>query len=95
MAMYVFGCKDCGLFESGHPIGTAPAVLACPSCAAPSPKRITAPRVGRGTTPYGRAIEHTMASADRPGVVNGALPGTARRPTPVTRNPLHAKLPRP
>ena len=95
MTMYAFRCTDCGSFDSPYPIGTAPAATACPSCGATSPKLITAPRIGRGATGYRRAIEQTLASADQPAVVTGGLPGTARRSTPLTRNPLHATLPRP
>jgi len=93
--MYVFRCNTCGPFDAAFPIGTAPAAAGCPVCTATSPKLITAPRISHGATGYSRAIEQSMASADRPAVVNGSLPGSARRPVPVTRNPLHAKLPRP
>jgi hypothetical protein len=93
--MYVFRCNTCGPFDAAFPIGTAPAAAGCPVCSDDSPKLITAPRIGHGGTAYSRAIEQSMASADRPAVVNGSLPGSARRPVPVTRNPLHAKLPRP
>ena len=93
--MYAFRCNECGLFDEAFPIGTAPAAAPCPACAAASAKVITAPRIGRGATGYSRAIEQTEASADRPPVLTGSLPGSARRPVPVTRNPLHAKLPRP
>jgi putative FmdB family regulatory protein len=95
MTMYAFRCATCGGFDAVYPIGTAPNSTACPACAAPSPKVITAPRIGRGPTAYSRAIDRTMASADRPSVVSGALPGSVRKRVPVTRNPLHAKLPRP
>ena len=95
MTMYVFRCKGCGPFEAAYPIGTAPAAAGCPICAATSAKVITSPRIGRSASGYSRAIERTRASADRPPVVTGSLPGSARRPAPVTRNPLHAKLPRP
>ncbi|MET0964870.1 MAG: FmdB family zinc ribbon protein [Nakamurella sp.] len=95
MTMYVFRCNDCGPFDAAFPIGTAPSAAACPACAAASAKVITAPRVGRGATGYSRAVEQTMASAHRPQVVSGSLPGSVRRPVPITRNPLHAKLPRP
>jgi putative FmdB family regulatory protein len=95
MTMYVFRCNNCGPFDAAFPIGAAPAAAACPACAKTSAKVITAPRVGRGASGYSRAVEQTMASADRPPVVTGSLPGSARRPVPITRNPLHARLPRP
>lgn len=95
MTMYVFRCADCGPFDASFPMGTAPSQMRCPGCSATSVKLITAPRIGHGANGYGRAMDQAAASADRPQVVNGALPGTARRPPPVTRNPLHSKLPRP
>ena len=76
-------------------LATAPDRLACPDCAAQAVRRISAPRLNHGTNGYGRAIERAAASADRPQVVKGAIPGMAGRPTQLTRNPLHAKLPRP
>ncbi len=95
MTMYVFRCTECGLFDAAFPIGTAPTDIACPECSSRSMRLITAPRINHGASGYGRAIERAQASADRPQVVSGALPGAPQRPTPVTRNPLHAKLPRP
>lgn len=95
MTMYVFRCNDCGPFDASFPIGTAPDRLDCPDCAAQAVRRISAPRLNHGTNGYGRAIERAAASADRPQVVKGAIPGMAGRPTQLTRNPLHAKLPRP
>ena len=95
MTMYVFRCNDCGPFDASFPIGTAPDRVDCPDCAAPAVRRISAPRLNHGTNGYGRAIERAAASADRPQVIKGAVPGTAGRSTPLTRNPLHAKLPRP
>ncbi len=94
MTTYVFRCQDCGPHEGRYPIGTAPDRLSCPDCGASSTRMITAPGIGGGHSPYRSAVERTMASADAPQIVS-ALPGAARRPTPVTRNPLHRKLPRP
>jgi len=95
MTMYVFRCAGCGPFEASFPIGTAPEQLSCPECSRAGVKLITAPRIGHGANGYSRALDRAAASADRPQVINGPLPGQARRPTPVTRNPLHSKLPRP
>jgi len=95
MTMYVFRCADCGPFDGSFPIGTAPTSMRCPECSAASNKLITAPRIGHGANGYSRALDRAAGSADRPQVVNGVTPGSARKPTPITRNPLHNKLPRP
>lgn len=94
MTMYVFRCQDCGPHEGRYPIGTAPNRLSCPDCGEPSTRVITAPGIGRGGDPYRRAVERTMASVDAPQVVS-SLPGTNRRPAPVTTDPRHRALPRP
>lgn len=94
MTMYVFRCRSCGPFDAAFPIGSAPAKVGCPQCSSEGDRVFSAPRIGRSANGYSRAIERSAASADRPEVVT-SLPGAARRPTPITRNPLHAKLPRP
>jgi len=94
MTMYLFRCRSCGPFDAAFPIGTAPSRVDCPQCAAAGDRVFTAPRIGRSANGYSRAIERSVASADHPEVVT-TLPGSPRRPTPNTRNPLHAKLPRP
>lgn len=94
MTTYAFRCRECGPFDSRFPIGTAPDRASCPDCGGPSSRMITAPGIGGGHSPYRSAVERTMASADAPQVVS-ALPGATRRPTAVTTNPLHRKLPRP
>jgi len=95
MTTYEFRCRTCGRFDAAFPIGTAPGQLGCPECAAPSVKLIGTPAIGRAANGYSRAIERSAASADSPQVVTGSIPGSPRRSTPVTRHPLHARLPRP
>ena len=94
MTMYAFRCRDCGPFDLGYPIGTAPDRSSCPDCGGSSTRMITAPGLAGGRTPYRSAVERSMASAHVPQVVS-SVPGTNRRPAPVTTNPLHRKLPRP
>jgi putative FmdB family regulatory protein len=95
VTLYSYRCPVCGSFDSSFPIGTAPDRVGCPECSTPSARQFTAPRIGHGSSGYGRAIERAESSADQPRVVTGQLPGAARRPVRMTRNPLHAKLPRP
>lgn len=94
MTTYTYRCPDCGPFDAQHALGTAPSDQRCPQCPAQARRIITAPRLSLGDGRSRRLLDATAATADTPAVVS-ALPGRARRPTPVTRNPLHATLPRP
>lgn len=94
MTTYAFRCQECGPYDARFPIGTAPDRVSCPDCGASSVRLITAPGITRGSNVYRRAVEGTMASADAPPVVS-SLPAAGRRPTPVTADPRHRRLPRP
>jgi len=94
MTMYLFNCRSCGPFDAAFPIGTAPTQVECPQCSTAGVRVITPPRIGRSADGYSRAIERSAASADRPQVVT-SLPGRSGRSSSITRNPLHATLPRP
>lgn len=95
MPSYQFRCPgDCPDFSVSYPMADVPRHDACPECATPSRRLIGAPALGIGATPAMRLHDRTRASADSPQVVS-ALPGTGRRATPVTSNPLHRRLPRP
>ena len=95
MAVYLFRCQNCGPFDAAFPIGTAPARSACPDCAALGARVITAPLIGHGANGYRTAIDRSAASADSPQVITGRIPGPSPTAPSITRNPLHAKLPRP
>ena len=95
MAVYMFRCQSCGTFDASFPIGTAPARSACPDCAAPGTRVITAPLIGHGANGYRAAIDRAAASADSPPVITGRIPGSPPAAPSITRNRLHAKLPRP
>jgi len=95
VTLYSYRCQLCGSFDAGFPIGTAPDRVGCPVCSQACARMITAPGIGHGSSGYRDAIERAEASAESPGVVSGPLPGNPRKPVVVTRNPLHAKLPRP
>lgn len=94
MTTYTYRCPDCGPFDAQHALGTAPSEQGCPHCPARARRIITAPRLSLGDGRARRLLDATAATADTPAVVTG-LPGRSRKPTPITRNPLHAKLPRP
>jgi putative FmdB family regulatory protein len=94
MATYSYRCVDCGGFERGWAMGSAPASLECPICCVPAQRVYSAPMLAR--TAPGVAALHQLEERSRhePPVVS-ALSGAPRRRQPVTRNPLHARLPRP
>ncbi|MDD9206167.1 zinc ribbon domain-containing protein [Georgenia sp. 10Sc9-8] len=94
MATYEFRCPVCGRFDGAFPMADVPAATTCPGCGADARRLISSPRLSRGSTPAMRAIDAAARSASEPDVVRRTHPGSAPR-TPTTRNPLHARLPRP
>lgn len=91
MPLYRFACPTCGTFDAGFPMAEVPDAVDC-ACGAVAPRRITAPRLSRSGRGM-QLLDATKATAERPAVVS-SVPG-ARRPSPASANPLHAKLPRP
>ncbi|WP_106180972.1 FmdB family zinc ribbon protein [Prauserella shujinwangii] len=96
MATYVYRCARCGDFERQHPMGEAAATRPCPDCGEPAARRYTAPAV-RHTTPssWSRAREYAQRSAESPEVVSAPPPRGASGGVRVSRDPRHARLPRP
>lgn len=97
MPIYEFRCSSAHRFEVTLPMSRRDGAQDCPDCGAPAARLIAAPALGRLGSPAARLLESTQASAHSPGVVD-AVPGTGaspRRGTPVTRDPRHARLPRP
>jgi len=94
LATYSYRCDSCGGFDERAEIGAAAGSVSCPACARPARRVFSPPMLSR--TPAGVAALHRMEerSKDSPPVVS-APAGAPRRRQPVTRNPLHAKLPRP
>lgn len=96
MALYEFSCSRCGPIEQFFSMGSAPSAVECPSCGASAVRQITAPRLSIAGSSAFKLIDATEKTAHEPQVVTGSLPSSGRRRvTPVTRNPLHQKLPRP
>ncbi|MER7113269.1 FmdB family zinc ribbon protein [Saccharomonospora azurea] len=93
MVTYSYRCRQCGDFDVRAPMGSAAPRRACPRCGGSAGRRFTAPRVRRGDAAVWRALESTERSAEHPEVVSGLPPasGAAR----VSRDPRHARLPRP
>ncbi|WP_396656525.1 FmdB family zinc ribbon protein [Microbacterium sp.] len=95
MPRYDFRCGCSAEFTATYPMSAVPEVADCPRCGERARRRLTAPHLSRtGSAAFG-LIDRAARSAHEPEVVSGSLPGRRRRPgTPVTSNPLHAKLPR-
>lgn len=72
MTHYEFRCLGCGSFEQSAAMGTAPAVVACPQCGEPAPRRFTAPLVRQVATPLGAALGRAECSREQPEVVHRA-----------------------
>jgi putative FmdB family regulatory protein len=94
VATYSYRCAGCGRFDQRASIGTAAELVDCPTCARPAQRIFTPPMLAR--TPAGVAALHQLEERSRhePPVVSGPV-GAPRRRQPVTRHPLHSKLPRP
>ncbi|MEV1293570.1 zinc ribbon domain-containing protein [Pseudonocardia sp. NPDC049635] len=94
MPTYTHRCVRCGEFDQIRPMSAAAQAISCPDCGSASPRVFGAPAL-RGVDPgLRRALDASGASADAPQVVS-SVPGRSRRATPVTRDPRHARLPRP
>jgi hypothetical protein len=71
----------------------APAT-ACPECGRAARRVFGSPGLRSLDPGMRRALDVSARSAENP-TVTSSVPGRSRRPTPVTRDPRHAKLPRP
>ncbi|QHB98887.1 zinc ribbon domain-containing protein [Epidermidibacterium keratini] len=94
MPLYEFRCAKGTSVERSFPIAEVPDSLSCECCGGPAARRISAPRLSAAGSPAYRAVEQAARSAHEPDVVSTTSPGRSHAP-PVTRNPLHSKLPRP
>ncbi|MEU1428118.1 zinc ribbon domain-containing protein [Nocardia sp. NPDC005746] len=92
MPFYEFICRECGGFERIHPMAEVPAKSACPTCGQPARRRVGGGSLLHGDSLAMRLLDATARTAAEPPVVTA--PPAGSRP-PVTRNPLHRKLPRP
>ncbi|WP_067679634.1 FmdB family zinc ribbon protein [Nocardia miyunensis] len=89
---YEFNCRACGSFDRFHRMAEVPGTAACPDCAAPARRRVTAGALLHTGSTATRLLDATAGTADRPAVVSAPPAGGHTR---ITRNPLHAKLPHP
>lgn len=94
MALYAYRCETDGPVEVRRPIGTAPAILACPSCGGRAARMFTAPMLGPGDRVRTALIDRTTATAHEPAVVSAPPPRPGRRRAPAP-HPATRLLPRP
>ncbi|MFF2556450.1 FmdB family zinc ribbon protein [Nocardia sp. NPDC058058] len=92
MPLYEFRCRDCGSFDRSFSMAAVPDAADCPECAGSSRRQVGGGAFVRPGSAAARLIDATTRTASEPAVV-GAPAGRSR--APVTRNPLHRKLPRP
>ncbi|WP_374927927.1 FmdB family zinc ribbon protein [Kytococcus sedentarius] len=95
MPLYDIRCEAQHHTELRIPLSQADAPLTCPTCGSDARRLPSSPGLGRSQSTAGRLIDSTRATAHTPGVVDAVPPGRAQRATPVSRDPRHAKLPRP
>ncbi|WAC57479.1 FmdB family zinc ribbon protein [Gordonia sp. SL306] len=95
MPTYVYRCSEsCDDFTEQHSMSSIPDESTCPECGHEARRVIGAPALGAGNSAAVRLQDATRSTADSPQVVS-SVPGRRRRPTPVSANPLHRKLPKP
>ncbi|GAY11372.1 FmdB family zinc ribbon protein [Pseudonocardia sp. N23] len=94
MPTYSYRCPVCGPFDLVRRMAEVAGAADCPDCGRAGPRVWGAPALRGLDDRLRRALDAGERSADRPDVV-GAVPGRSRKATPVTRDPRHAKLPRP
>ena len=97
MPLYDYRCPDGDVFEAFFSMHDKPDTLACPTCGQNAVSLMPAIGPSKLNSTQMRILDATKSTAETPQVVN-SISGTrtGKRPsTPVTRNPLHQKLPRP
>jgi putative FmdB family regulatory protein len=87
-------CPPCGAFEVVRPMAESTATTACPACGGMARRTFGSPGLRTLNPQVRRALDASARSAEQPSLVS-TVPGQTRRPTPITRDPRHAKLPRP
>lgn len=95
MPIYEFKCSDGHLSERQLPMSSEQREIDCPTCGDTAKRMISAPSVRRTDAKMAAAVEATQKSAYEPAVVNSLPTSGNKRPTPVSHNPQHAKLPKP
>ncbi|MFC0674164.1 FmdB family zinc ribbon protein [Brachybacterium hainanense] len=95
MPLYEFRCESGHVRERALSMHSEERSIVCPECGGESSRLISAPGLSRLGSARARAIGAAEASAHAPAVVDRVPGAGSRRSAPVTRDPRHAKLPRP
>ncbi|WP_416362304.1 FmdB family zinc ribbon protein [Pseudoclavibacter sp. VKM Ac-2867] len=94
MPTYTYRCENAHRFDEVHTMHSVPERSVCPECGQDARRRPAAPHLSAAGSSAYDLIDAASRSAHEPDVVT-SLPGAPRRPGGgITRNPLHAKLPR-
>ena len=98
MPTYAYRCGRCGPFERRASMIEVADAVACPGCGDEAPRGVTSPSLHTPGTASRVAAAHER-SAHAPGVTAsvpaGPPAGAAPRRAPASRDPRHARLPRP
>jgi putative FmdB family regulatory protein len=94
MPTYQYRCATCGRFDLVRPMADVQVSESCPDCGETARRVFGLPGVSFVDPGLRRALDASGRSAESPQVVTD-VPGRARRATPITTDPRHAKLPRP
>jgi putative FmdB family regulatory protein len=94
MPTYQYRCTSCGAFDLLQSMADVEASASCPDCGKSARRVFGLPGVAFVDSRVRRALDASSRSAESPQVVTD-VPGRARRATPITTDPRHAKLPRP
>ena len=77
-----------------RPMAEASESTACPECGEEATRVFGTPGLHSLDPGMRRALDAGARSAENPAIVS-SVPGRSRRATTITRDPRHAKLPRP
>jgi putative FmdB family regulatory protein len=96
MAIYEYRCEVDGPFDVTLPIGTAPASVACPTCAGEADRVFSNPMVSFAPRALVAALDHEEKTRYEPDVVTALPPRPADKRTPMAPlTPALKRLPRP
>jgi putative FmdB family regulatory protein len=94
MPTYSYSCAPCGTFALVRPMAASADPACCPQCGAVAQRVFGSPALAAVEPGLRRAMDASARSADTPQIVS-SVPGRSTRATPITRDPRHARLPRP
>lgn len=83
------------MFDALFSMAEVPQETDCRVCGARARRAVTAPHLSRTGSSAFRLMDRSAKSASEPEVVSSLPPASGRQRQATTRNPLHAKLPRP